>query len=239
MVDRLRSGFFTWYRGQQRGRGRGTAALQATRHCAHDPLSYSRSGSFGPCQPVHEVQVVCWLLEQAWRCSSQLLSVLLEFPEDFGGDQVSGPASISALQELRCLDGLDGVQRGAAFVFELADSEQRRPLVLHTNLQLLNPLWRFGWLHRAFLHLRRPTPVHLPMHDSACSFPWNQPARGGQSLLPQYHLASSSGRRVWPQFCNMVNMSPEGWLSVFWYVFPALSWELESHLVSLLFTWFS
>ena len=121
-------------------------------------------------QSNHDVEVVCWFLEQAWLCSSRFVSVLLAFPEDVGVLQVSGPAITCELHQ--CV---------AAFLCELA--EQRGPSRLYTNqLAVTQVALTFGLdftiLHRAFLVLRRPTASHLPMHGSSRSSAGNKRARG-------------------------------------------------------------
>ena len=105
----VRSGFFmtvhlvppatTWSRS-------GTAVLQANRHFVRDATRTSRrlkvvslSTHVMVIQSKHEVEVVCWFLEQALLCSSRFVSVLLAFPEDVGGIRVSGPAITCELHQ--------------------------------------------------------------------------------------------------------------------------------------------
>ena len=83
----------------------GTVVLQANRHFGRDATRTSRRlkvVSFGHViviQSNHEVEVVCWFLEQALPCSSRFVGVLLAFPEEFGGIPVSGPAIICELHQ--------------------------------------------------------------------------------------------------------------------------------------------
>ena len=189
-------------RQQQRGQGAGqlysrpTATSFATRH---EPLGDSRlslSAHVMVIQSSHEVEVVCWFLEQAWLCSSRFVSVLLAFPEDVGGIWVSGPAITCELHQ--CV---------AAFLCELA--EQRGPSRLFSNqLAVTQVALTFGLdfapLHSAFLVLRRPTPSHLPMHGSSRSFCGEQTCTRSSAPLLQHLSANSFGRCVWPRPCNKV-----------------------------------
>ena len=62
------------------------------------------------------------------------IPLILVFPEDFGGDAVSGPSSLWCMQELRDLKGLHDVSRDAAFLCQLAGTDQKRPLGVFSNL---------------------------------------------------------------------------------------------------------
>ena len=107
IYDSVRSGFFmtvhsvppatTWSRS-------GTAVLQANRHFVRDTnLSATQRLSVSAhvmvIQSNHEVEVVCWFLEQALLCSSRFVSVLLAYPEHLERIPVSGPAIICELHQ--------------------------------------------------------------------------------------------------------------------------------------------
>ena len=59
---------------------------------------------------------------------NKLCRARLVFPEDFGGNAVSGPSSLWCMQELRYLEGLHEARRGAGFLCQLAGTDAKRPL---------------------------------------------------------------------------------------------------------------
>ena len=66
--------------------------------------------------------VAAWFAEQA---ASRRVPFLFLSPEDFGGNRSHGPASPWSLVEFRCLNGINDVWRGAAFMCRFANTEQR------------------------------------------------------------------------------------------------------------------
>ena len=112
------------------------------RHSSEDqPQLRSRKHPLGLCslspqsqtkddQSNRELEIVTWLLEQATLCTR----ILLIFPEDLGGREHSGPATIWNNTHLHKLDGASEVQRGATFLRQIASTESRRPVGLFTDL---------------------------------------------------------------------------------------------------------
>ena len=86
-----------------------------------------------------ETEVCCWFLEQAARCSTRFVNVMLVFPEDLGGDAEIDPSSIWDFQEVHAVDGVNDIH------CQLAGSNQRRPLGLYTNLCSLQSRMYRGW----------------------------------------------------------------------------------------------
>ena len=61
----------------------------------------------------------------------------LGVPEDLGGHQIRGPASIWQLREFQVLESVHDVRRGAGFLCQLANAEAKRPLGILTTLAKL------------------------------------------------------------------------------------------------------
>ena len=78
---------------------------------SHRPRSISRT-----------VEIVTWLLQQATLCTKKTIGILLIFPEDLGGHEQDAPATIWCDTHLRNLDGASEVQRGAAFLWQIAST---------------------------------------------------------------------------------------------------------------------
>ena len=134
-LDRLRSGYFAGlYLAPQasrwsRVRHSSSPGQQPLRSRQH-PLGFPELHPEARDKTLHsnaESEVCCWFLEQAARCSSRHFKVLFVFPEDLGGDAESGPSSLWDSLEVRAADGVNDIQRGAAFHCQRAGSNQRRP----------------------------------------------------------------------------------------------------------------
>ena len=131
-------------------------------------------------QSNREIEIVTWLLEQATLCSERTVGVLLIFPEDLGGHEHTGPATIWDNMHLRELDGACEVQRGAAFLCQIASTEYRRPLGLLSNLAWVKAQMVPGWprLYKSDQYLLYDGPLpdrcqcavrHAPMRGT-----WDQ-----------------------------------------------------------------
>ena len=96
-------------------------------------------------QSNREIEIITWLLEQATLCTERTVGILLIFPEDLGGHKHSGPATIWSNTHLRKLDGACEVQRGAAFLCQIAGTEYRRPVGLFSNLAWVKAQIVPGW----------------------------------------------------------------------------------------------
>ena len=86
--------------------------------------------------------VAAWFAEQA---ASRRVPFLFLSPEDFGGNSSHGPASPWSLVEFRCLNGINDVWRGAPFMCRFANTEQRHPTGILTNIQGLLRSLVIGW----------------------------------------------------------------------------------------------
>ena len=142
----------------------------------------------------------CWFLEQAAQCSSRLVKVLFVFPEDLGGDAESGPSSLWDFLEVRAVDGVNDIQRGAAYHCQFAGSNQRRPLGLYTNLSSLQSSMHRGW--PSLFHLGSDLHYDGPLPPSCPCLSTHVPLKGVDSreefqLLIFLGWASSSGGCVW------------------------------------------
>ena len=150
LLDRIRIGFFpgSFYcsssclvvESEACGKGRSVSAENALAafwvvHAA--PESQARLQ--------HEnrsLDFVHWFTEQALQCVVVRIPLLLVFPEDFGGDAVSGPLSLWCTRELRDLEGLHEARRGAGFLCQLAGADVKRPLGIFSNLPDLQQVLR-------------------------------------------------------------------------------------------------
>ena len=94
------------------------------------------------------------------------MKVLFVFPEDQEIDAESGPSSLWDFLEVRAVDGMNDIQRGAAFLCQLAGSKHRRPMGLYTNLSSLQARMSRGWpslFHLGpNLHYDGPLPPSCP-----------------------------------------------------------------------------
>ena len=96
-------------------------------------------------QSNREIEIITWLLEKATLCTERTVGVLLIFPEDLGGHGHTGPATIWDNMHLRELDGACEVQRGAAFLCQIAGAEYHRPVGLFSNLAWVKAQMVPGW----------------------------------------------------------------------------------------------
>ena len=112
-------------------------------------------------QSNREIEIITWLLEQATLCTERTVGVLLVFPEDLGGHEHIGPATIWNNTHLRKLDGACDVQRAAAFLCQIAGTEHRRPVGLFSNLAWIKAQMVPGWprLYRADQYLLYDGPL--------------------------------------------------------------------------------
>ena len=149
----------------------------------------------------------CWFLEHAAQCSSRFVYVLFVFPEDLGGDAEYGPSSLWDFLEVRAVDGMNDIQRGAAFLCHLAGSKHRRPMVLYTNLLSLQARTSRGWpplFHLGSdLHYDGPLPPSCPCTSA------HAPLKGVDSR-EEFNSSSSSalGEQFW-WLCVVPFLDPE------------------------------
>ena len=204
MLDRVRSGIFaavhlaphasTWARVRH-------AALQGQRplRSRQQPLGLSElhpEAHDKVLQSNAELEVCCWFLEQAAQCAFRSVWVLMVFPEDLGGDAETGQASIWDLQEVRAIDSINDIQRGAAFHCQLAGSNQRRPLDLYTNLDSLLSRMHRGWPLLSLQHTKLQYSGPLP---PSCPCSQAHPPLKGVDQREEFHSSSSTalGEQFW------------------------------------------
>ena len=146
-----------------------------------------------------EVEASCWFLEQALRCVARQVQVLLVFNEDrLMGRRRSG------IRLRTSLSGLSDARRGSAR--ELSGADQRRPLGIFTNVNLLKaPKWP-GW---PLMHLQGNTELSYrgPLPPSCQCLPAHPPLvstseRRSAPPLPK-RVASSFGGTRWLAFCRL------------------------------------
>ena len=118
--------------------------------------------------------------------SSSGLALL--FPEDFGGHVRDGPASPWSSREFQELESACDVRRGSAFLYQLASTDQRRPVGILTNLPTLQSRLSFQWpqleRHSDELIYRGPLP------ESCSCVPPHAPFRGTDAV--ECFISSSS-----------------------------------------------
>ena len=79
-------------------------------------------------------EISTWFTEQSLLCANPKVAVIYIFLEDFGGQALSGPASLWSLQELRSLHGQHETLRGATFLCRITGADSRKPLRILNNL---------------------------------------------------------------------------------------------------------
>ena len=132
------------------------ATWSRVRHCSESgqpPLRFrSRPKGVDSLAPdtlsrVHNANRQCeftaWVAEQALHCRTCRLVLL--FPEDLGGHSSDGPASVWQTKEFMLLESLNEARRGGAFLCQLSEVDQRRPLGVLTNVPGLWPFLQLGW----------------------------------------------------------------------------------------------
>ena len=102
---------------------------------APDTLSRVRNAN-------RQCEFTAWVAEQALHCRTCRLVL---FPEDLGGHSSDGPASVWQTKEFMLLESLNEARRGGAFLCQLSEVDQRRPLGVLTNVPGLWPFLRLGW----------------------------------------------------------------------------------------------
>ena len=204
LLDRVRAGFFeavylappaaTW----SRLRSSSTEGQPSLRSRA-EPLGLS---SLNPeesdkvRQSNIQWELVVWLAAQSASCKKRKVGLVLLFPEDFGGHRREGPASPWSAREVLELERACDVRRGAAFLCQLAGTDQRRPVGVLSNLPLV---MRGLYLHWPFLVASGEQLVyHGPLPKFCPCVPAHAPCRGidSQGELAS-SLSQSFGKAFW------------------------------------------
>ena len=121
------------------------------------------------------------ILECSLVCERTDVDPILVFPEDLGGREHHGPASVWQLREFQVLECDHDARRGAGFLCQLAHAEQKRPLGILTILAALHADLCMGWpkfvLIQNDLRYVGPLPQRrdgLWMPCSALTYGWSQ-----------------------------------------------------------------
>ena len=120
---------------------------------------------------------------------------------------IEGPSSLWDILEVRAVNGLNDIQRGAAYHCQLAGSYQRRPLGLYTNLSPLQSSIHQGWpslFHLGSdLHYDGPLPPSCPCLSAHASLK-------GVDSREEFHSSCSSalGVQFW-WLCVVPFLDPE------------------------------
>ena len=91
------------------------------------------------------LEYAAWILECSLLCERAKVDSILVFPEDPGGHEHHGPASVWQLREFQVLECDHDARRGAGFLCQLAHAEQKRPLGILTTLAALHSDLCVGW----------------------------------------------------------------------------------------------
>ena len=89
------------------------------------------------------MEYAAWILECSLSCERTKVDSILVFPDDLGGHQHHGPASVWQLREFQVLECDHDARRGAGFLCQLAHAEQKRPLGILTTLAALQSDLRY------------------------------------------------------------------------------------------------
>ena len=123
-------------------------------------------------------EISMWFTELSLLCANPKVHLIYIFAEDFGGQALSGPASLWSLQELRSLHGQYETLRGTTFLCRITGADSRRPLGILTNLLGLQHSILLGMpdpkKHGSFLHYVGPVAKTCgcsPPHTTPLEFP--------------------------------------------------------------------
>ena len=153
LLDRIRAGIFhavfifpdasTW----SRARNLGDSLRRPWRSREH-PLGLPELPPAVQTQLNHQnlsLEIALYFSQQALQCPQAQVAWLLAFPEDFGGDSRSGPASLWGAQEFRSLEGLNDARRSAGYLCQLSAAEYRRPIGFLSNVPNWSKHLFYGW----------------------------------------------------------------------------------------------
>ena len=152
LLSRVRAHFFelviilppasTW------SRARHTGSAQQPLRSRSNPLGLDNATANNYDRIQHSnkvVEVSWWFSAVALTAEKTPVQMILLFPEDLGGDRVSGPSSIWALEGFRLLQDVGEARRGAAFFCQIAGAEHRRPTGVLTNVKGMERFLNVGW----------------------------------------------------------------------------------------------
>ena len=91
------------------------------------------------------LEYAAWILECSLLRERAKVDSVLVFPEDLGGHEHHGPASVWQQREFQVLECDHDARRGAGFLCQLAHAEQKRLLDILTTLAALHSDPCMGW----------------------------------------------------------------------------------------------
>ena len=218
ILDRIKAGFYhgvfivppaaSWSRARHAEEG-GQTPLRTR----SQPFGVVHAASKSHARLQHEnraLDFIHWFAEQTWRCEVMRIPLVLVFPEDFGGDAVSGPSPLWCMQELRDLEGLHEARRGAGFLCQLAGADLKRPLGIFSNLPALQRGLRLGWPHfshdKGLLVYSGPLPRTCPCKSA-------HPRMLGISSGQVFNTSANAclGMPFWKRVFSAIRSPRYGW----------------------------
>ena len=152
------------------------------------------------------LEVSSWFAEQILRFPQLQTFFLLVFPEDFGGDSCTGPASPWSAREFTDLSDAVEAQRGAVYLCRFAGAEYRRSVGLLTNVQALSSDTYLGWPSFNTLDSMLQYVGPLP---ATCACSTIHPSLRGLATKGGFKsfFAQSLGPRFWARILNKIQDS--------------------------------
>ena len=152
------------------------------------------------------LEVYSWFAEQILTSPQLQTFFLLVFPEDFGGDSCTGPASPWSAREFTDLSDAVEAQRGAVYLCRLASAEYRRSVGLLTNVQALSADMYLGW--PAF-NTQDSTLQYCGPLPSTCACSTMHPSLRGLATQGGFRsfLAQSLGPQFWARILSRMQES--------------------------------
>ena len=209
LLDQVRHGFFTavltsppaatWSR-LRNLQVPGQVPLRS-RQCPLGLMSLSPESQSKVRASNFSLEVSSWFAEQILTSPH----FLLVFPEDFGGESCTGPASPWSAREFTDLSDAVEAQRGAVYLCRFA-SEYRRSVGLLTNVQALSADMYLGWpafnTHDSTLQYCGPLP-------STCACSTKHPSLRGLATQGGFRsfLAQSLGPKLWARILSRMQES--------------------------------
>ena len=153
------------------------------------------------------LEVSSWFAEQILTSPQlQTFFLLVLFPEDFGGDSCTGPASPWSAREFTDLSDAVEAQRGAVYLCRFASAECRRSVGLLTNVQALSADMYLGW--PAF-NMQDSTLQYCGPLPSTCACSTMYPSLRGLATQGGFRsfFAQSLGPQFWARILSRMQES--------------------------------
>ena len=214
LLDQVRHGFFTavfisppaatWSR-LRNSQVPGQVPLRS-RQCPLGMMSLSPESQSKVRASNFSLEVSSWFAEQILTSPQPQTFFLLVFPEDFGGDSCTGPASPWSAREFTNLSDAVEAQRGAVYLCRFAGAEYRRSVGLLTNVHSLSSDMYLGWpslnTRDGVLHYSGPLPVTCACTKAHESLRGLAKKGGFKSFSAQ-----SLGSRFWARILGRMQVS--------------------------------